>query len=117
MVSSINNNLSALTAFAKGLEVKANNIANISSENFKKSRAVNVEGENGAVKVEISKVDTDSNISLLNPAENPIEAQPSNTDLTEEIPGMMMDRKGFQANLKLIETKEEMLGSVLDLIA
>ena len=37
-------------------------------------------------------------------------------DLTEEIPGMIIDQRGFEANLKVIKTREEMLGSILDII-
>ena len=117
MISSISNNLSALKAFGTGLAVKANNIANSDSENFKKSRAINTEGENGEVKTEIRKVDPDNELPSINSRDNVSESQPSNVDLTEEIPGMIVDQRGFEANLKAIKTKEEMLGSVLDIIA
>ena len=117
MISSINNNISALTAFGTGLGVKANNIANLESENFKKSRAIYSEGENGDVKTEIRKVDPDNEVPSVNSAENSSEPQPSNVDLTEEIPGMITDQRGFEANLKAIKTRDEMLGSVLDIIA
>ena len=117
MISSIGNNLSALNAFGTGIGVKANNIANSDSENFKKSRAINIEGKNGEIKTEIRKVDQDNEFSSIDPNETASEAQPSNVDLTEELPGMIIDQRGFEANLKAIETKEEMLGSVLDIIA
>lgn len=117
MISSIGSNLSALKAFGTGLSVKANNIANSNSENFKKSRAINTEGENGGVKTEIRKVDPDNELPGINSENNTTEAQPSNVDLTEEIPGMIIDQRGFQANLLAIKTREEMLGSVLDIIA
>ncbi len=117
MISSISNNLSALKAYGTGLSVKSNNIANADSENFKKSRAIYTEGENGEVKTEIRKVDPDNDLPSINTEENTPEAQPSNVDLTEEIPGMIIDQRGFEANLKAIKTKEEMLGSILDIIA
>ncbi|MGD9158738.1 MAG: flagellar basal body rod C-terminal domain-containing protein [Desulfobacteraceae bacterium] len=118
MISSISNNLSALKAFGTGLAVKSNNIANSESENFKKSRAIYSEGENGEVKTEIRKVDPDNELASVNTEENTSEeAQPSNVDLTEEIPGTITDQRGFEANLKVIKTREEMLGSVLDIIA
>lgn len=116
MISSISNNLSALRAYGIGLGVKANNIANSDSENFKKSRAIYTEGENGEVKAEISKVGPENEISSINTENNTSEAQPSNVDLTEEIPGMIIDQRGFEANLKAIKTKDEMLGTVLDII-
>ena len=117
MISSISNNLSALKAYGTGLAVKANNIANADSENFKKSRAIYSEGENGGVKTEIQKIDTENVLPAGNTDASTSEAQPSNVDLTEEIPGMVIDQRGFEANLKAIKTREEMLGSVLDIIA
>ena len=116
MISSINNSLSALNAFGTSLDVRANNVANVNSENFKKSRAINIEGENGEVRTDIIKIDEDS----INPSvsqEDVSEAQPSNVDLAEEIPGTIIDERGYQANLKIIQTKDEMIGSVLDIIA
>lgn len=117
MISSISNNLSALDAFGKSLGVKANNIANMNSDNFKKSRAIITEGENGGVRTEISGIDTERELPSLVSGEEISETQPSNVDLSEEIPGMLTDEKGYQANLKFIQTREEMLGSVLDIIA
>ena len=117
MISSISNNLSALKAFGTGLNVKANNIANSESENFKKSRAIYSEEKNGGVKTEIQKVDPDNGLQAINPEDNSTETQPSNVDLTEEIPGTITDQRGFEANLTVIKTREEMLGSVLDIIA
>ena len=109
MISSIGNNLSALKAFGIGLGIKANNIANSDSENYKKSRVINTVGENGEVKTEIRKVAPENEFPLINSQDATSEAEPSNVDLTEEIPGMIMDQRGFQANLKVIATKEEML--------
>ncbi|MBN2418316.1 MAG: hypothetical protein JXL81_02945 [Deltaproteobacteria bacterium] len=117
MISSISNNISALKAYGTGLAVKANNIANADSENFKKSRAIYSEAENGGVKTDIQKVDPENVFPSGNPEAASSMAQPSNVDLTEEIPGMVIDQRGFEANLKAIKTKEEMLGSVLDIIA
>jgi flagellar hook protein FlgE len=117
MISSIGNTISALNAYGTGINVKANNIANANSEDYKKSRAVYVEGENGDVKTEISKVGLESALSGLSGTSATAEPQPSNVELAEEIPGMMIDQKGFEANLSVIKTRDEMLGTVLDIIA
>ena len=58
MVTSIGSNVSALQAFSKQMAVSANNVANVYSDEFKKSRAINTEGENGQVKTIITKIDT-----------------------------------------------------------
>ncbi len=38
----------------------------------------------------------------------------SNVDLTEELPGLMLTKRYFQANLKIIEAQDEMLGNLID---
>ena len=45
-----------------------------------------------------------------------LEKEISNVDLTEEIPDLMITKRAYQANLKTIETQDEMLGSLLDTI-
>jgi flagellar hook protein FlgE len=115
MISAIGNTISALNAYGTGINVKANNIANADSEDYKKSRAIYAEGENGDVTVEISKVGLESELLALSGTTT--EPQPSNVELAEEIPGMMIDQNGFEANLSVIKTKDQMLGTVLDIIA
>ena len=44
------------------------------------------------------------------------EKELSNVDLTEEIPQLTSTQRDFEANIKAIEIKEEMLGSVLDIL-
>lgn len=39
----------------------------------------------------------------------------SNVELGEEIPRLMLSKRHFQANLKIIEAEDEMLGSLLDM--
>jgi flagellar basal-body rod protein FlgC len=45
-----------------------------------------------------------------------VEKETSNVDLAEEIPNLMVTKRAYQANLKTIETQDEMLGSLLDTI-
>ena len=45
-----------------------------------------------------------------------VEKETANVDLTEEIPDLVLTKRAYQANLKTIETQDEMLGSLLDTI-
>ena len=117
MISAIGNTISALNAYVTGLNVKANNIANADSEDYKKSRATYIEGENGDVTVEISKVGLESELLAMSGTDTTAEPIPSNVELAEEIPSMMVDQNGFEANLSVIKTKDQMLGTILDIIA
>jgi flagellar basal-body rod protein FlgC len=117
MVSSINSSLSALDAFGSKMDVTANNIANVESEGFKKSRADLMEGPNGSVEVEINRIDSPGNVVYEEDNQGQmIEKELSNVDLSEEIPQTMVAQRGYEANLKLIAARDDMLGSVLDIL-
>jgi flagellar basal-body rod protein FlgC len=40
----------------------------------------------------------------------------SNVDLEEEIPEAMLVRRYYEANLRLLETQDEMMGSLVDIL-
>ena len=44
------------------------------------------------------------------------EKESSNVHLEEEIPVMMVTQRTYEANLKVLQTQNKMLGSVLDII-
>jgi flagellar basal-body rod protein FlgC len=46
----------------------------------------------------------------------PVQKETSNVDLSEELPNLMIAKRGYQANIKAIQTQEKMLGSLLDII-
>ncbi len=116
MVASIHNNASALQAFSRQMAVSANNVANALTDDFKKSRAINVEGENGTVKTSITKIDTPGPL-----VEDPLSQtgelkELSNTDIAEELTNQIIYEQGFKANAKVIKTYEETVGSLIDMI-
>jgi flagellar hook protein FlgE len=98
--------LSGLSASSAGLAVQANNVANQLSDGFKAKRADLVAEASGGVRV--SGVSTD-----------PTPAGPgaSNVDLaTETVQGMGYDVM-YRANLKVLNTADELLKTTLDLKA
>ncbi len=116
MVTSIHNNVSALQAFSRKIGVSANNVANSLSDDFKKSRALNVEGQNGQVKSDITVIDTPGPL-----VEDPLSKtgelkELSNTDIAEEMVNQISASYGFKANAKVIQTYEETIGSLIDMI-
>ena len=116
MITGISPNLSALGAFEKKMGVTSNNIANFDSQGFKKSRAVMVEGQNNSVEVEVSRIESLKPIVNEGTEGKIKEIENSNVELTEEIPQTIIAQRGYEANIKVIETREEMLGSILDII-
>lgn len=116
MVTSIGPNVSALQAFSKKIAVSANNVANVYSDNFKKSRALNTEGEHGGVQTTITKIDTPGPL-----VDDPLKGEGhlkelSNTDIAEELVNQIAAEHGFNANAKMIKSYEETVGSLIDLI-
>ncbi len=116
MIPAIQNNLSAVNAFDKKMQVTANNIANVNTNEFKKSRADLSEGENGGVKVDISQVETPGYPTEELIGDDLVETQTSNVDLAEEFGESIVTQNAYNANLKVVKTQEEMLGSLLDII-
>ncbi|MCF8129192.1 MAG: hypothetical protein K9N10_11805 [Deltaproteobacteria bacterium] len=116
MVGSIGNNVAALKALGTKMDVTARNIANANSDEYKKSRAILKEDPNGGVDAHVERIDTPgpSIVSVENGQKS--ERELSNVDLTEEMTEMIVTQHSYTANLKSIETEDEMLGAALDIV-
>ena len=117
MIFSVNNSVSALRAFEQKMQVIADNVANVNTEGFKKSRAILKEGPVGDVQVDIERIDTPGRPEFETRDGRIIERELSNVDLVEEIPQTIPTQRGYEANLTILKTKDEMLGSLIDLMA
>jgi flagellar basal-body rod protein FlgC len=116
MLTAMNTALSALGAYLRKQDVTANNIANINTQDFKKSRAVFQEASPGGVTVTISRSEEPG--ALLPPDERTGEShQMSNVDLEEEFVDLITTQHAFSANVKTIQAEDEMQGTLLDIIA
>ncbi|HGY11363.1 MAG TPA: hypothetical protein ENK36_03250 [Desulfobacterales bacterium] len=116
MVASIQSNVSALQAFSKQMAVSANNVANAFSDDFKNSRAIITEGQNGQVETTITKINTPGPLVEDPLSETGELKELSNTDIAEELVNQIMIEQGFKANAKVIKTYEETIGSIVDLL-
>ena len=116
MIPSVNSTISALRANKTILGVTANNIANANTDEFKKSRAILKEGANGDVVVDINRVNTPGHRYQELEGDQLVEKESSNVDLEEELPEMMITQRTYEANLKVLQTRDNMLGSLLDIM-
>lgn len=116
MISSIQNNLSALNAFDKKMQVTANNIANVNTNDFKKSEATLSEGDHGGVKVNVHRVDTPGYPTEQLEGESMVNTETSNVDLAEELGEKIVTQNAYNANLKLVNNQDEILGNMLDIL-
>jgi len=116
MILAASNSLSALNAFGKKMAVIANNLANIQSEGFKKGRAVFFEAPVSGVSVEITQIETPGHSLLAEEDGKMVEKEMSNVDLAQEMSHSILTQRYYQANLKVLNSDDEMLGSVLDIV-
>jgi flagellar basal-body rod protein FlgC len=98
------------------LRVTANNIANVNTDEFKKSRATLEEGTNGEIQVNIYRVNTPGFLYRVFEGDQLAEKESSNVNMEEEIPDMMVTQRTYEANLKVLQNRNKMLGSVLDIM-
>ena len=115
MSEAISTALSALRANLRKLDVTANNIANVNTHDFKKSQAAFEETSPAGVRVTISRVETPG--APLPPDEILGEGhEMSNVTLEEELVDLITTGHGFAANIKTLQTEDEMQGTLLDVI-
>lgn len=116
MIPAVNGTLSALQAYKKSMGVTSNNIANVNTEAFKKSRAILTEGVNGGVEVAVDTVDTPGHRYQELDGDRMVDKETSNVNLEEEIPDLMITQRTYEANLKVLQTRDRMLGTTLDIM-
>ena len=115
MTQAINAALSALGALGVKLSVTANNIANVNTDGFKKSRAILEDADPYGVTVSISQADTPGG-PVPSADGTPQMQESSNVDLGEEIVNLNLTERAFEANIKPIKAEEEMTGKLLDIL-
>ena len=116
MISAVNSTVSALQAYKTQMEVTSNNVANVNTDGFKKSKATLKEGDNGDVQVDVNRVDTPGHRYQELKGDQRVEKETSNVDLAEEFPQMMVTQHAYEANLKVLQTQDKMLGTTLDIL-
>ena len=115
MISTIHSVFSGLGAYAKQIEVSANNVANVNTDGFKKSRTELVALETGGV-IPVVRKDNSAGPTVVRDRGyglTPVEL--SNVDLGEETVVQIIAQRGFEANLQTIKTVDALLGSLLDI--
>jgi flagellar basal-body rod protein FlgC len=112
----VNTNGSALQAFSRQIQVSANNVANSQTDGFKSSKALNYEGQKGQVGTVISR-DESAGPLVEDPLKNDGSLKElSNTDIAREMVQQISAQRGFEANTKPIQTWDQTVGSLIDVI-
>ncbi len=117
MVTGLGSTLSSLQAHDRKMASSANNIANVNTNGYKRDQVVLTEGEAGDVRVNLRKDLSPAPQDPLAPEAPGVETELSNVDLADEMSGMIPTEIGYKANLKTIQTRDEMIGTLLDTLA
>jgi len=116
MISSVGSSQSALRAYSSQINANANNIANVNSENYKRQDAVVNQDNNLQPSTQIRRDNTPGPIRQTISDDGKQKFQEmSNTDLAKEMTGMITAQNSYSANLKTIETKSQMTGTIIDI--
>jgi flagellar basal-body rod protein FlgC len=115
MIPAIHTALSGLSGFSKTIEVAAHNVANVNTDGFKNSQVEFVEVETGGVLPVIQKDNAAGPMVLKDLGQGPSQVELSNVDLGQEAVNLIIGQRGFEANLRTLQTADLVLGSILDI--
>lgn len=116
MISGTGSTLSALKAFERKMEVAAHNTANIQSDHYKSLSSTISEGTSGGIEVNLIGTTAPGPVVFEQVDGNMVEREISNVELGKEITDSVLVSRNYDANLKVLATRDEMLGSLLDII-
>lgn len=116
MISAIYSALSGLTALQKKTAVTANNLANMNTDGFKKSRTILEETRPHGVRARVEQVNTPGPRTLEQTPDGESLVEKSNVDVSEEMINLLVGQRSYEANLKTAKTTDAMLGSLLDIV-
>ncbi|ADH86982.1 flagellar basal body rod C-terminal domain-containing protein [Desulfurivibrio alkaliphilus] len=116
MVTGIHSALSGLLALQQKTAATAHNTANVNTDGYKKVRVTLHEGvAPGTVEPRAEKIETPGPVVQEQTAAGPEMVEKSNVDLAQEMPNLMLSRRYYQANLKVVQSEDERLGSLLNI--
>lgn len=122
-ISGINSSMylasGSLATHSVGMQVAAHNIANISTNGFLPQQVTYATSNNGfGVELEsVRNQDAPLGRQPVSAQGNCAGINASGTEIAKEIPQMIATQRGFEANAATIRAADEMLGSVLNIIA
>jgi flagellar basal-body rod protein FlgC len=116
MISSLYTALSGLKAFQKQLNTTANNLANVNTEGFKKSRTVLEAAQPQGVIARSQQLELPGPLLLAQTPDGEQFVEQSNVDVGEEIPNMLIGQRAYEANLKMLKAIDETIGGLLDVV-
>jgi flagellar basal-body rod protein FlgC len=128
MIDGVSSNIQALSALGVSQAVTADNIANVNTDGYQTAR-VTLETGQGGTGVNVQQITRDQSPGSVYYENRPVETgdggytqeytavEASNVDLAVQMVHMIRDQNAYSANIVAIRTQDELVGSVLDMIA
>ncbi len=118
MLTGIYASLSGLHGFGKKLEVTANNVANVNTDEFKKSRVDLIESSPAGLGVQatVQQINTPGVQILEDTPQGPQLVEQSNVDIGEEMVSLLIAQRGFELNVAALRAQDEALGTLVNVI-
>ncbi|MDD2464348.1 MAG: flagellar basal body rod C-terminal domain-containing protein [Desulfobulbus sp.] len=117
MLSAINSAVSGLQAYSLKTQATANNVANLNTEGFKRDVVTLSSQTPQGVRASVSK-DQSAGALVAESTDTGTEmVEQSNVDLVQEMPDLIMEKNGFSANIKTLQTTDQMMESLINLKA
>jgi len=114
MMAGIQSALSGLQAFAAKIGNNAHNVANMNTEKFKKDSVVLSSQSPQGVRATVQPAEAPGPFTAELSDQGYEMVEQSNVDLGEELPDLMLNAHGYRANLKTLQTVDQMMQSLLD---
>ena len=116
MINATGISVSALNAFQKKLDVTADNVANVLTDGFEKSRVTFQEKASGGVNAVVDRVEISEIQEKTTGDDERATVQSSNVDFSEELTNIISTTAAYKANLTSVKTQEDMTGALLDIL-
>ncbi|MGB3213014.1 MAG: flagellar basal body rod C-terminal domain-containing protein [Desulforhopalus sp.] len=113
MISAYHTALSGLQASGTRLQSNGKNIANADTDNFKKTGVTNTNRGPQGVKTEATKIKSPATAVFQDTSAGSEPVELSNVNLATEMVDMKLNSITYKANLKTIESVNDMTGSLL----
>ncbi len=119
--------LTAFSAYGRGANSTAHNLANVITNNFKAGRVTYAEaaGQGGVRANGPQKLNVQGPLVPYGPGLPPLEgqnpavpegfAEGSTTDVPTEMVNLIVNSRTYQANAKTVQTADDMLGTVINM--
>jgi flagellar hook protein FlgE len=117
MISAYQPALSALQAFGKGINANANNIANSTTEGYKRTRVTYAAAQPQGVQATAEQDKSQGPVVSQGTTGGIEYTELSNVDLSNELTDFTMNADYYKANLKTLQASDQMTKTLLDIKA